>query len=156
MAAKKAVVRKRTASYSKLRSVALACLAVLPTGEVFVGVDMMGSLGKEPGYGSIVKLIDANKLTGATVDRISITDFPDYKINLPPLLTQRKISSILSAYDDLIENNLKRIKLLEEKAFLRYKGIVREEKMVLENKLEDIIQTVKRKPKVLKSSGLMY
>ena len=35
-----------------------ACLAVLPTGEVFVGVDMMGSLGKEPGKGSIVKLID--------------------------------------------------------------------------------------------------
>jgi type I restriction enzyme S subunit len=73
--------------------------------------------------------IDANKLTGATVDRISITDFPDYKINLPSLPTQRKIASILSAYDDLIENNLKRIKLLEEKAFLRYKGIVREEKL---------------------------
>lgn len=37
-----------------------ACLAVLPTGEVFVGVDMMGSLGKEPGKGSIVKLIDTD------------------------------------------------------------------------------------------------
>lgn len=35
-----------------------------------------------------------------------------------PLTTQRKIASILSAYDDLIENNLKRIRLLEEKAFL--------------------------------------
>ena len=45
------------------------------------------------------------------------------------LPTQRKIASILSAYDDLIENNLKRIKLLEEKAFLRYKQIVREEKL---------------------------
>jgi type I restriction enzyme S subunit len=45
-----------------------------------------------------------------------------------PLPTQRKIASILSAYDDLIENNLKRIQLLEEKAFLRYKGIVRSEK----------------------------
>jgi type I restriction enzyme S subunit len=98
--------------------------------------------------------IDANKLTGATVDRISITDFPDYKINLPPLPTQRKIASILSAYDDLIENNLKRIKLLEEKAFLRYKGIVRSEKIVSENKLEDVIQTVKRKPKILKSDYL--
>lgn len=43
--------------------------------------------------------------------------------------TQRKIASILSGYDDLIENNLKRIKLLEEKAFLRYKQIVREEKL---------------------------
>lgn len=73
--------------------------------------------------------IDANKLTGATVDRISITDFPDYKVPIPPLPTQRKIASILSAYDDLIENNLKRIKLLEEKAFLRYKQIVREKKL---------------------------
>lgn len=34
--------------------------------------------------------------------------------------TQRKIASILSAYDDLIENNLKRNKLLEEKAQLTY------------------------------------
>ena len=42
------------------------------------------------------------------------------QINLPPLPTQRKIATILSAYDDLIENNLKRIKLLEEKAQLTY------------------------------------
>ncbi len=45
------------------------------------------------------------------------------------LPTQRKIASILSAYDDLIENNLKRIKLLEEQAFLKYKGIVSSEKL---------------------------
>ena len=43
-----------------------------------------------------------------------------FPINLPPLHTQRKIASILSVYDDLIENNLKRIKLLEEKAQLTY------------------------------------
>jgi len=43
-------------------------------------------------------------------------------VSYPPLPTQRRIASILSAYDDLIENNLKRIKLLEEKAFLRYKS----------------------------------
>ncbi|NUO00209.1 MAG: restriction endonuclease subunit S [Saprospiraceae bacterium] len=35
---------------------------------------------------------------------------------LPPLPIQQKIASILSAYDDLIENNMKRIKLLEEAA----------------------------------------
>ncbi|KAB7731030.1 c-type cytochrome [Rudanella paleaurantiibacter] len=35
-----------------------ACLAVAPTGEVFVGVDMQGSLGKKPDMGSIIKLID--------------------------------------------------------------------------------------------------
>ncbi|MDB5239387.1 MAG: heme-binding protein [Spirosoma sp.] len=37
-----------------------ACLAVAPTGAVFVGVDMQGSLGKKPGKGSIVKLVDDN------------------------------------------------------------------------------------------------
>jgi type I restriction enzyme S subunit len=66
---------------------------------------------------------------GAGQPNLSPTDIGSLKINLPPLPTQRKIASILSAYDDLIENNLKRIKLLEEKAFLRYKGIVREEKL---------------------------
>ncbi|MBF9255482.1 c-type cytochrome [Pontibacter sp. 172403-2] len=37
-----------------------ACLAVAPTGEVFAGVDMIGSLGKDPGKGSIIKLVDTN------------------------------------------------------------------------------------------------
>ncbi|MBS1750856.1 MAG: c-type cytochrome [Bacteroidetes bacterium] len=37
-----------------------ACLAVAATGEVYVGVDMIGSLGKTPGRGMIVKLIDCN------------------------------------------------------------------------------------------------
>ena len=46
------------------------------------------------------------------------------------LPTQRKIASILSAYDDLIENNLKRIKLLEEKAFVTYKLLMNSEKLI--------------------------
>jgi len=37
-----------------------ACLAVAPTGEVYVGVDMIGSLGKKPGNGRIVRLVDTN------------------------------------------------------------------------------------------------
>lgn len=37
-----------------------ACLAVAPGGEVYVGVDMIGSLGKDPGKGSIVRLVDCN------------------------------------------------------------------------------------------------
>lgn len=37
-----------------------ACIAAAPTGEVYVGVDMMGSLGKHPGKGSIIKLADCN------------------------------------------------------------------------------------------------
>jgi type I restriction enzyme S subunit len=53
------------------------------------------------------------------------------------LPTQRKIASILSAYDDLIENNLKRIKLLEEKAFVEYKLLMSSEKLI-EGKVGDL------------------
>lgn len=38
-----------------------ACLAVAPTGEVFVGVDKIGSLGKEMGQGQIVRFVDCNQ-----------------------------------------------------------------------------------------------
>ena len=37
-----------------------ACMAVAPNGDVFVGVDMIGSLGKDMGKGSVKKLIDCN------------------------------------------------------------------------------------------------
>lgn len=40
---------------------------------------------------------------------------------MPPLKTQHRIADILSAYDDLIENNQKQIKLLEEAAHRLYK-----------------------------------
>ena len=66
---------------------------------------------------------------GAAQDNLSLEKLLSFKIPTPPLPTQRRIASILSAYDDLIENNLKRIKLLEEKAFLMYKGIVKSEKL---------------------------
>ena len=52
---------------------------------------------------------------------LSATDLGKLEITLPPLQTQKRIASILSAYDDLIENNLKRIKLLEETAQNIYK-----------------------------------
>lgn len=58
--------------------------------------------------------------SGAAQDKLGIYKIKKVKINLPPLKTQRKIASILSAYDDLIENNLKRIKLLEEQAQQTY------------------------------------
>ena len=57
---------------------------------------------------------------GATVKGIRLETLKNIKINLPPLPTQQKIAKILSNYDDLIENNLKRIKLLEESARLTY------------------------------------
>ena len=45
----------------------------------------------------------------------------EQKIELPPIRSQRRIASILSAYDDLIENNRRRIQLLEQAARLLYK-----------------------------------
>ena len=45
----------------------------------------------------------------------------EFEISLPPLAIQQKIASILSAYDDLIDNNRRQIKLLEEAAQRLYK-----------------------------------
>ena len=42
-------------------------------------------------------------------------------LSFPPLPTQHKIASILSAYDDLIENNTRRIQILEEMAQMIYR-----------------------------------
>ncbi|MDA3880571.1 MAG: restriction endonuclease subunit S [Prolixibacteraceae bacterium] len=57
---------------------------------------------------------------GSTVPHLNVKEIRNLPITTPPLPTQRKIASILSAYDDLIENNLKRIKLLEEMAQITY------------------------------------
>lgn len=92
------------------------------------------------------------RASGAAIQNINTGILKELEINIPPLPAQRKIASILSAYDDLIENNLKRIKLLEEQAFLKYKIIVNTEAMLSESKLDDIIQVVKRKPKIPKSN----
>ena len=43
------------------------------------------------------------------------------KVKIPPLPIQQKIADILSKYDDLIENNRRRIELLERSARLLYK-----------------------------------
>lgn len=53
-------------------------------------------------------------VTGINVPHISPGQIRDFKFILPPLAAQRHIASILSAYDDLIENNTRRIAILEE------------------------------------------
>jgi len=57
---------------------------------------------------------------GSAQPLLTQTVLKPIKFNIPEYPTQRKIASILSAYDDLIENNLKRIKLLEEIARITY------------------------------------
>jgi type I restriction enzyme S subunit len=49
------------------------------------------------------------------------SSFEKVTLDLPPLPTQRKIATILSVYDDLIENNTRRIKILEEMAQALYR-----------------------------------
>ncbi|MDR3905146.1 MAG: restriction endonuclease subunit S [Evtepia sp.] len=49
------------------------------------------------------------------------SDLGELYVDLPPVDTQHRIADILSAYDDLIENNQKQIKLLEETAQRLYK-----------------------------------
>jgi type I restriction enzyme, S subunit len=66
-------------------------------------------------------VIANNLLAGATVDRIPLTKFPDFPVRVPPLPLQRRIAGILSAYDELIENNQRRIKILEEMARSLYR-----------------------------------
>ena len=66
-------------------------------------------------------VIRRNMLTGATVDRIPLTKFPQFPVRVPPLTIQRRIASILSAYDDLIENSQRRIKILESMARALYR-----------------------------------
>jgi type I restriction enzyme S subunit len=58
--------------------------------------------------------------TGAATPIINKSKFEGIKVKYPTLLVQQKIAGILSSYDDLIENNLKRIKLLEEMAQITY------------------------------------
>ncbi len=58
---------------------------------------------------------------GAAQPLVTQSVLKEIDIDLPPLETQKRIAKILSAYDDLIENNLKRIKLLEEAAQNIYK-----------------------------------
>lgn len=58
---------------------------------------------------------------GAAIQNINTTILSKTKIEVPGIQSQEKIGLILSAYDNLIENNNKRIKLLEQMAENLYK-----------------------------------
>ena len=59
--------------------------------------------------------------TGATIMHMPGQKLKEVVIDKPPLDVQRKIGDYLEAFDDLIENNQKQIKLLEEAAQRLYK-----------------------------------
>ena len=60
--------------------------------------------------------------TGATARHVNMRDIRRLKLgSLPTVPTQQKLGQIIAAYDDLIENNRRRIALLEEAARLLYR-----------------------------------
>ena len=113
--------------------------------------------------------------TGSTVSGVKLEDIKNLEINLPNLQTQKRIADVLSAYDDLIENNNKRIKILESMAqklyvewFVYFKFLGHEKVKMVDSgtefgvvpegwevkKIGDIIESVKRKLKLQVSEFL--
>lgn len=74
---------------------------------------LLYKLGREP--------LKEKLNTGAAQAQITIDNLSSYKISIPELATQKSIVEIISKYDDLIENNKRRIELLEESARQLYK-----------------------------------
>ena len=62
-----------------------------------------------------------NLVSSSGVPHINLTVLRNFEVPVPSLDTQKRIASILSAYDDLTENNRRRIRLLEQAARLLYK-----------------------------------
>ncbi len=58
---------------------------------------------------------------GTTQDNLSLDKLLTFDFRVPPLPIQRRIAGILSAYDDLIENNQRRIRILEAMARALYR-----------------------------------
>ena len=59
--------------------------------------------------------------SGVAQPQLPIRDMKRIRLPLPDLPTQRRIAGILSAYDDLIENNLRRTRILEDMAQSLYR-----------------------------------
>jgi type I restriction enzyme S subunit len=103
-----------------------------------------------------------NKLdTGSAQSQITIDTLSRYEIEVPSIVVQQKIASILSAYDDLIENNNKRIKTLEKIAELTYKELFYANKdnrwgtELVGNVLSPIKRTAKVKKDSYQNKGLL-
>lgn len=72
-------------------------------------------------YMEILKLRMQNVSHGATQDNLSMDKLLSFDFLVPPLSTQQRIAGILSAYDELIENSQRRIKILESMARAVYR-----------------------------------
>ena len=59
--------------------------------------------------------------SGSTVEHMRLEDIPSLEFSVPPLPIQRRIAGVLSAYDELIENSQRRIRILESMARALYR-----------------------------------
>jgi type I restriction enzyme, S subunit len=87
--------------------------------QIVGGVDRryIGFIVESNGYKDFIK----QNIGGSAQPNANAQILTSYLLDLPNYDTQRKIAAILSAYDNLIENNLRRIKILEEMAQLIYR-----------------------------------
>lgn len=82
--------------------------------------DFKGNLPKYVYF--FLKTLDLQRFnSGAGVPTLNRNDLDSLEIKVHNYPTQQKIAGILSAYDDLIENNTRRIEILEEMARMLYR-----------------------------------
>lgn len=108
---------------------------------------------------------------GAAQDNLSQAKLLSFEFPAPDVLEQKRIASVLSAYDDLIENNRRRIALLEEAARLLYREWFvhlrfpgHEHSKIVDGlpvgweikKVGDLLERVTAKPKVRKDEYLLF
>lgn len=72
-------------------------------------------------YVDTIKLQMQSVSRGTTQDNLSVDKLLSFDFCVPPLPMQRRIASILSAYDELIENNQRRIRIQEDIARSLYR-----------------------------------
>ncbi len=70
---------------------------------------------------SLIRQTLSSQGNGTNISNLNQGILTNLEVPLPPFSTQQKIVSILSAYDDLIENNTRRIEILEEMARMLYR-----------------------------------
>ena len=76
-------------------------------------------------FDAVLKVRFRSFTQGAAQDNLSQAKLLSIKFPVPELAVQKKIADILSAYDDLIENNRRRIALLEEAGSAALPRVVR-------------------------------
>ena len=101
-----------------LNACILSSIAILRPNEKMINPDYFVYLMRSQS----IKSAMANYVSGSALPRIILSDFKKMKLKIiSDINVQQKIANILSHYDEAIENNNKRIKLLEQMAQNLYK-----------------------------------